>query len=136
MDMELEVVVAPVSDVDRSKELSTPLGSAQGLHLVVDDVLAAHDELVHHGAEASDAFHDVGGVFHHGGTQEVTTRLPGRIDEPATRFASTDDLVGARRRAATAHREHETRIGHEVSDWPAWYAPHLVAEQSGTGLPS
>jgi len=205
MDMKLEVVVVPVSDVDRSKEFYTSLGwrldadvatdetfrvvqltppgspasiifgtqvttqapgSAQGLHLIVDDVLAAHDELVHHGAEASDVFHDVGGVFHHGGTegrvtgtapnrgsygsflsfsdpdgngwvlQEVTTRLPGRIDEAATRFASTDDLAGALRRAAAAHGEHETRIGQEDADWPAWYAAYMVAEQSGTGLPS
>ena len=205
MDMKLEVVVVPVSDVDRSKEFYTSLGwrldadvatdetfrvvqltppgspasiifgtqvttqapgSAQGLHLIVDDVLAAHDELVHQGAEASEVFHDVGGVFHHGGTegrvsgtapkrgsygsflsfsdpdgngwvlQEVTTRLPGRIDEAATRFASTDDLAGALRRAATAHGEHEARIGQQDADWPAWYAAYMVAERSGTGLPS
>jgi catechol 2,3-dioxygenase-like lactoylglutathione lyase family enzyme len=205
MDMKLELVVVPVSDVDRSKEFYKSLGwrldadiapdepfrvvqltppgspasiifgtqvtaqapgSAQGLHLIVDDVVAAHDELVRHGAEASDVFHDVGGVFHHGGTegrgtgpapnrgsygsflsfsdpdgngwvlQEVTTRLPGRIDEAATRFASTDDLAGALRRAAAAHGEHETRIGQEDADWPTWYAAYMVAEQSGTGLPS
>jgi catechol 2,3-dioxygenase-like lactoylglutathione lyase family enzyme len=205
MDMKLEVVVVPVSDVDRSKEFYKSLGwrldadiatdetfrvvqltppgspasiifgtrvtaqapgSAQGLHLIVDDVAAAHDELVRHGAEPSDVFHDVGGVFHHGGTegrvtgrapnrgsygsflsfsdpdgngwvlQEVTTRLPGRIDEAATRFASTDDLAGALRRAAAAHGEHETRIGQEDAEWPMWYAAYMVAEQTGTGLPS
>jgi catechol 2,3-dioxygenase-like lactoylglutathione lyase family enzyme len=205
MDMKLEVVVVPVSDVDRSKEFYKSLGwrldadiatdetfrvvqltppgspasiifgtqvtaqapgSAQGLHLIVDDIEAARSELTGLGAEASDVFHDVGGVFHHGGTegrvsgpapnrgsygsflsfsdpdgngwvlQEVTTRLPGRIDEAATRFASTDDLAGALRRAAAAHGEHETRIGQQDADWPAWYAAYLVAEQSGTGLPS
>jgi hypothetical protein len=62
--------------------------------------------------------------------------LPGRIDEAATAFASTADLAGALRRAAAAHGEHETRIGQEDPDWPAWYAEYMVREQDGTGLPS
>ena len=205
MDMKLEVVVVPVSDVDQSKEFYKSLGwrldadiaademfrvvqltppgspasiifgsdvtaqapgSAQGLHLIVDDVVAAHDELVGLGAEVSEVFHDSGGIFHHAGTearvsgpdperhsygsflsfsdpdgngwvlQEVTTRLPGRIDEAATRFSSADDLASALRRAAAAHGEHETRIGHEDPEWPAWYADYMVHEQAGTELPS
>ena len=85
-------------------------GTTQGLHLVVDDIEAAHDELKRAGAEPSEVFHDAGGIFHHGGTdarvsgpaperssygsflsfsdpdgngwllQEITTRLPGRLD--------------------------------------------------------
>src|SRR5262249_15991740 len=43
--------------------------------------------------------------------QEVTTRLPGRIDRAETSFASVDDLASAFRRAAAAHGEHEKRIG-------------------------
>src|SRR5205823_1755693 len=39
--------------------------------------------------------------------QEVTARLPGRIDTAATAFASTADLASALRRAEAAHGEHE-----------------------------
>ncbi|MFJ3307295.1 VOC family protein [Streptomyces sp. NPDC086549] len=205
MDMKLEVVVVPVSDVDRAKDFYTALGwrldaditpdaqfrvvqvtppgspasvifgtsvteqapgSARGLHLVVDDIEAAHDELTLRGAEPSDVFHDAGGVFHHGGTesrepgpepkrssygsflsfsdpdgngwllQEITTRLPGRLDPATTGFASADDLASALRRAATAHGEHEARIGAEDPNWPDWYARYMVSEQAGTEPPS
>jgi hypothetical protein len=64
--------------------------------------------------------------------QEITTRLPGRVDPSATTFASTADLAAALRRAAAAHGEHEARIGAEDPDWPAWYADHMVREQAGT----
>jgi len=68
--------------------------------------------------------------------QEVTTRLPGRIDAAAgTAFASTADLAGAMRRASAAHGEHEKRIGAADPDWPDWYASYMVAEQAGTELP-
>jgi catechol 2,3-dioxygenase-like lactoylglutathione lyase family enzyme len=205
MDMKLEVVVVPVSDVDRSKEFYKSLGwrldadiatdetfrvvqltppgspasvifgtdvtsaapgSAQGLHLIVVDIEAAHDELVSLGVDASEVFHDAGGIFHHAGTearvsgpdakrgsygsflsfadpdgngwvlQEVTTRLPGRIDEAATSFASSDDLANAMRRAASAHGEHEARTGQADPNWPDWYAQYMVHEQAGTELPS
>ena len=43
--------------------------------------------------------------------QEVTTRLPGRIDTGETTFASVADLASALRRAEAAHGEHEKRIG-------------------------
>jgi catechol 2,3-dioxygenase-like lactoylglutathione lyase family enzyme len=66
--------------------------------------------------------------------QEVTTRLPGRIDATQSTFASTSDLEGALRRAESAHAEHETRTG-EDRNWPAWYASYLVAEQAGKDLP-
>jgi catechol 2,3-dioxygenase-like lactoylglutathione lyase family enzyme len=204
MDMKLEVVVVPVSDVDKAKQFYTSLGwrldadiapdetfrvvqltppgspasiifgthvtsqapgSAQGLQLIVDDIEAARDELLGHGAEVSEVFHDAGGIFHHAGTearvsgpdpeghsygsflsfsdpdgngwvlQEVTTRLPGRIDPAATTFASADDLASALRRAAAAHGEHEARTGQEDPDWPVWYAEYMVREQAGIELP-
>jgi catechol 2,3-dioxygenase-like lactoylglutathione lyase family enzyme len=146
VDMKLEVVVLPVSDVDKAKDFyqrlgwrldanfaredfrvvqltppgsacsiifgtgvtSAAPGSAQGLQLVVSDIEAARAELAGQGAEVSEVFHDVTGVFHHADTegrapgpapghqsygsfvsfpdpdgnrwfvQEVTTRLPGR----------------------------------------------------------
>jgi catechol 2,3-dioxygenase-like lactoylglutathione lyase family enzyme len=68
--------------------------------------------------------------------QEVTTRLPGRIDAAETTFASTADLIGALKRASTAHGEHEKRIGRRDDDWPDWYAAYMVAEQAGTELPT
>ena len=68
--------------------------------------------------------------------QEVTQRLPGRIDSAATSFASVHDLEQALIRAATAHGEHEARNGGEYDEqWPAWYSAYMVAERSGTELP-
>lgn len=204
VDLKLEVVVIPVSDVDRAKAFYTGLGwrldadiatsesfrvvqvtppgspasvifgasvteqqpgTARGLQLIVTDIEAARDELKRLGAEPSDVFHDEGGIFHHAGTdarvpgpapahasygsflsfddpdgngwllQEITTRLPGRVDPAATSFASTPDLAAALRRAAAAHGAHEARTGREDPDWPDWYADYMVKEQSGTELP-
>ena len=68
--------------------------------------------------------------------QELTARLPGRIDSGATSFASVDDLASALRRAAAAHGEHEARTGGQRDEnWPDWYASYMVAEQSGSPLP-
>ena len=141
-------------------------GTAQGLHLIVEDIEAAHDELKRAGAEPSEVFHDAGGVFHHGGTdarvsgpdpkrssygsflafsdpdgngwvlQEITARLPGRLDPSVTAFSSATDLAGALRRAAAAHGEHEKRTGAEDPDWPDWYARYIVSEQAGSELPT
>jgi catechol 2,3-dioxygenase-like lactoylglutathione lyase family enzyme len=63
--------------------------------------------------------------------QEITTRLPGRIDSNTTDYASSSDLASALRRAATAHGEHEKRIGHHDDNWPDWYAEYMVREQKG-----
>jgi catechol 2,3-dioxygenase-like lactoylglutathione lyase family enzyme len=67
--------------------------------------------------------------------QEVTTRLPGRVELAGTAFASASDLSSALRRAATAHGEHEKRIGQHDADWPDWYAAYMAAEQAGETLP-
>ena len=210
VDMKLEVVVIPVSDVDRAKAFYARLGwrldadfagpdgwrviqftppgsgcsvifgknvtaatpgSAQGLYLVVSDLEAAREELRGRGVEVSAVFHDAGGpdagkdepylfgrrrvsgpdperrtyrsfasfrdpdgngwLF-----QEVTTRLPGRIDSAATTFASARDLASALRRAAAAHGRHEERTGKADPNWPDWYAAYLVQEQAGKELPS
>lgn len=69
--------------------------------------------------------------------QEVTTRLPGRIDSAATTFASVNDLASAMRRASKAHGEHEARTGGQRDEnWPDWYATYMVAEQTGAQLPT
>lgn len=68
--------------------------------------------------------------------QEVTTRLPGRLDAAETVFSSTADLAAALRRAEAAHGEHEQRTGHRDENWPDWYADYMVREQSGAELPS
>jgi len=67
--------------------------------------------------------------------QEVTTRLPGRIDSTTTSFASASDLASAFRRAEAAHGEHEKRTGQRDANWPDWYAAYMVAEQAGEPLP-
>lgn len=206
VDLKLEVVVIPVSDVDRAKDFYAGLGwrldadfafengfrivqltppgsgcsiqfgngltsatpgSAEGLYLIVTDIEAARQGLVDRGVEVGDVFHEeaIGARFEPGadgrlagpapdrGTygsfatfvdpdgnhwllQEITTRLPGRIDPVATSFASTSDLAEALRRAAAAHGEHEKRNGGEYDEnWPDWYAAYMAAEQAGAELP-
>jgi len=208
-DMKFEIVVIPVSDVDRAKEFYAKLGwrldadfdngkdfrvvqftppgsgcsiifgknvtaaapgSAQGLYLIVTDIEAARENLIRHGVNVSEVFHAAGDVYagpdepflfgrnrvngpdpNHGSYrsfasfkdpdgngwifQEITTRLPGRIDSTATTFASANDLASAFRRAEAAHGKHEKRTGQRDANWPEWYAAYMVAEQSGKDLP-
>jgi catechol 2,3-dioxygenase-like lactoylglutathione lyase family enzyme len=68
--------------------------------------------------------------------QEITTRLPGRVDPAATSFGSASDLASAMRRAEAAHGEHEKRTGQHDANWSDWYASYMVAEQAGTDLPT
>jgi catechol 2,3-dioxygenase-like lactoylglutathione lyase family enzyme len=67
--------------------------------------------------------------------QEITARLPGRVDSDETSFASVTDLSNALRRAAAAHGEHEARTGQPDENWPEWYSAYMVAEQAGKELP-
>jgi catechol 2,3-dioxygenase-like lactoylglutathione lyase family enzyme len=202
MNIKLEVVIVPVSDVDRAKAFyekmgfrfdidianenfrgiqftppgseasiifgkgvtSVRAGSAE-LVLAVDDLDAARDELIGRGVNVSEVFHYAGGPFNNtvenprvagrdpegrsyfsfasfedpdGNCwllQEITTRLPGRIDSAATMFNSVSDLSSALRRAEAAHGEHEKRTGERDANWPDWYAKYMVAEQAGTELP-
>jgi len=128
--------------------------------LIVSDIEAAHKDLVARGINASEVFH--GSPFSPAGrisgpdperqsyssyvafedsdgnvwiVQEVTHRLPGRMDPATTTFASANDLAGAMRRAAAAHGEHEKRNGQRDANWPDWYAAYMAAEQAGTELP-
>jgi catechol 2,3-dioxygenase-like lactoylglutathione lyase family enzyme len=209
VDMKLEVIVIPVSDVERSKNFYSNLGwrldaefvsgddfhliqftppgsgasvifgkkvtpavpgSAQGLYLIVSDIEAARKELLGRGAAVSKVFHHEGDV--HTGPdepylfgsvrvsgrdperrtyrsyasfsdpdgngwllQEVTARLPGRVDPNQTTFTSVADLASAFRRAEAAHGEHEKRTGVRDANWPDWYAEYIAAEQAGRELP-
>jgi catechol 2,3-dioxygenase-like lactoylglutathione lyase family enzyme len=71
---------------------ATP-GTAQDMMLVVTDIEAARTELIDHGVEVSDVFHDAGGVFHHAGAQ---ARVPGPDPERRSynSFASFSDPDG------------------------------------------
>src|SRR5215469_9756687 len=129
-----------------------PLGG-----LIVSDIEAAHKELVAKGINVSEVFHGSpfarisgpdperqsygsfvsfedpdGNVWL---VQEVTRRLPGRIDPGAMTFGSANDLASALRRAATAHGEHEKRNGQRDANWPDWYAAYIASEQAGAELP-
>jgi catechol 2,3-dioxygenase-like lactoylglutathione lyase family enzyme len=205
VDMKLEIVVIPVSDVDRAKAFYASLGwrldadfasgdgwrviqftppgsrasvifgknvtaaapgSAQGLYLIVSDIEAARANLVDRGVEVSEVFHGAGDTHAgkdepflfgrirlagsdpgHGSYQsfvsfrdpdgngwlfqEITARLPGRV-EGETTFTSSNDLAAALRRAAAAHGEHEKRSGGQRDEnWPDWYADYMVREQAG-----
>jgi catechol 2,3-dioxygenase-like lactoylglutathione lyase family enzyme len=68
--------------------------------------------------------------------QEITDRLPGRIDSGGASFSSASDLASALRRVEAAHAAHEQRTGTADANWPDWYADYLVREQSGAELPS
>lgn len=156
---------SPASVIFGTNVTTAEPGSADGMMLVVTDIAAVRAELIENGIDVSDVFTDEGGVFHHGGTarripasadtgsyglfasfsdpdgntwylQQITARLPGRIEATETTFASPDDLEAALRRAATAHGEHETRTGVADANWPAWYAQFMVSEQHGSELPS
>src|SRR6478672_159997 len=68
--------------------------------------------------------------------QEITARLPGRVDAEGTTFTSPTELASALRRAAAAHGEHEKRTGGQHdANWPDWYAEYIVNEQAGKPLP-
>jgi len=138
-------------------------GSAEG-GLIVSDIVAARDELVDRGVDASEIWHGPPfppearqpgldpertsyGSFcsfndPDGNTwlvQEVTTRLPGRIAAD-TVFASTADLARALQRAEAAHAEHQQRTGrshlfHRSGQDENWPA-YIVAELAGTDLPT
>ena len=135
-------------------------GSAQGLFLVVSDIEAARAELVGRGVEVSEIFHRAGpgkpavsgpdperrSYFTYATfsdpdgngwlLQEVTARLPGRVDAGDTTFTSSTELAAALRRAGAAHGEHEKRTGGQYDvNWPDWYAEYMVAEQAGKPLP-
>ena len=208
VDMKLEVVVIPVSDVDRAKQFYGGLGwrldadfaagnwrviqftppgspcsvifgsnvtaaapgSAQGLYLIVSDIEAARKELLGRGVKVSEVFHNEGvyagpdepylfGRLRVSGPdpehrsyrsfasfrdpdgngwlfQEITARLPGRVDASDTTFTSLNELAAALRRAAVAHGEHEKRTGGQHDEnWPDWYAEYMVSEQGGKDLP-
>jgi catechol 2,3-dioxygenase-like lactoylglutathione lyase family enzyme len=71
---------------------ATP-GSADGMVLAVPDIEAARGELIEHGADVSEVFHDRGGVFHHAGNAE---RAAGPAPDHASygSFASFSDPDG------------------------------------------
>ena len=68
--------------------------------------------------------------------QEVTVRLPGRVEASDTTFTSPTELAAALRRAEAAHGAHEKRIGQRDENWPDWYAEYIVREQAGQPLPT
>ena len=193
VDMKVEVVVIPVSDIDRATQFYlrlgwrqdvtppgsgivqlTPHGSACSVqfganltsaapgsaksYLIVSDIQDARKKLVAEGIEVSEIFHigsdgRVSGPDPKHGSyssratfsdpdgngwllQEVTTRLPGRVDSGVTSFGSASDLASALRRAEAAHGQHEKRIGKTDPNWPDWYAEYMAAEQAGTELPA
>ena len=134
-------------------------GSVQRTYLIVSDIEAARNALVDDGIEVSEIFHFGPNGFLSGPDperrtysslasfsdpdgnswllQEITTRLPGRIDIGNVTFSSTAELASAFRRAEAAHGEHEKRSGGQRDEnWPDWYATYMAAEQAGTELPT
>jgi len=200
IDMKLEVVVIPVSDVDRAKEFYATLGwrldgefvgddgartlqftppgsgcsiqfgtdvttaapgSAQAMHLIVNDIEAAHDQLLAQGIEAGEVYHcetgyacrypghegRVGGPHPERGTYGsfvsfndpdgngwVLQEVTSRFPgrvEGQTTYVSAGDLSQALRRAAAACGQQEASTGQADGDWPDRFAEYMVREQAG-----
>jgi catechol 2,3-dioxygenase-like lactoylglutathione lyase family enzyme len=132
--------------------------SAQRTYLIVSDIEATRNALVDAGIDVSEIFHlgskgPVGGPDPEHRTyrslatfsdpdgnswllQEITTRLPGRIDTGVTSFGSASDLASAMRRAEAAHGDHEKRLRQRDANWSDWYAEYMAAEQAGAELPT
>jgi catechol 2,3-dioxygenase-like lactoylglutathione lyase family enzyme len=159
------------TSVDFGIGLTTAAPGSALAGMTVSDIKAAHDDVVGRGIDASDIWHgppfppearqpgvdperaSYGSFFSFNDPdgnvwliQEVTTRLPGRVDGTGVTFASTADLERALQRAESAHGQHEKGNGHRLKaelaervrdeEWPAWYASYMVAEQTGTDLPT
>ena len=204
LDTKLEIVVIPVSDIDRAKRFYGDLGwrldaefasgddfrimqftppgsgcsvifgknvtaaapgSAQGMYLIVSDIVAARSELLGRGVEST-VFQTrrvrghrrliclVGRVSGRiekrsyrsfasfsrtamAGCPEVTRDYQGASTERHDFHPSSTGLAAALRRASAAHGEHEKRNGGKHDEnWPDWYAAYMVAEQAGKELPS
>ena len=199
VDMKFEVIVIPVSDVDRAKEFYGRLGwrldadydngkdfrviqftppgsgcsvifgknvtaaspgSAQGLYLIVSDIQVARAELVALGVNASEVFHDGGGVYAGPDQPYLFGRLRVSGPDPEHRsyrtFASFSDPDGN----GWLLQEITTRLpGRGLSNldvstltdllveteqhhgeyeptapkhhWSGWYAAYIVARQDG-----
>ncbi len=116
VDMKIEVVVIPVSDVDPREGVLHEARVEARRH-------ASRSEIFHIGTEGRASgpdpehrsyfsratFSDPDGNSWM--LQEITTRLPGRVDPGATSFGSASDLASVLRRAAAAHDNHEKSIG-------------------------
>jgi catechol 2,3-dioxygenase-like lactoylglutathione lyase family enzyme len=140
-------------------------GSSRSSYLVVADIELARKDLVARSVNVSEVFHEgiLGDRFRQNDRsdglspdrssygsfaffsdpdgngwllQEITVRLPGRVEPAPTSFATTSQLASALRRAEVAHGEHEKRIGRADAGWPDWYADYIVREQARVDLPS
>lgn len=199
VDMKLEIVVIPVSDIDRAKGFYEKLGwrldadlgngddfrviqftppgsgcsiifgknvtaaapgSAQGLYLIVSDIQAARNELVAHGVNATEVFHDANDA--HAGPDQpyLFGRLRVSGPDPGRRsyrsFVSFSDPDGngwllqeIKERlpgrgvmldvAGLAQLLHETADHHgsfeavaPPHDWWDWYAAYMDARERGS----
>jgi catechol 2,3-dioxygenase-like lactoylglutathione lyase family enzyme len=195
VDMNLEVVTVPVSDIDRAKRFYqslgwrldadiavgddfrivqfTPLHSQCSIHvgkglaaveaqgpvrllLAVEDIGAARDDLIRHGADVSEAYHYERKPDHAG---ELESRVPGPDPDPTrsyVNYASFSDPDGnvwllqeittrlpgrewAPDVAARAELLKDTAIHHgsfeavaPPHDWWDWYAAYMLAREAGS----
>jgi len=136
-------------------------GSANNLILAVENVDAAHADLVARGVEVSEVFHFAGGPFNNtlenprvsgrdpenrsyfsfasfedpDGNgwvlQEITTRLPGR-EWKSMRAPAIDTATLAELLHETGLHHHNFEITHAEHQWWDWYAPYLSARQNGS----
>ena len=139
---------------------STKPGAVDSLVLAVDDIDAARDDLIAHGAEVSEVFHYAGGPFNNAVKnpringpdpqgrsyysfvsfkdpdgngwllQEITTRLPGREWKSTSAKAPDVATVAELLRETSEHHDHYEKT-HAEHHWWDWYAPYFSARQNG-----
>ena len=199
MNFKLEVIIIPVSDVDRAKafyeklgwrldadfakgdfrvvQLTPPnseasiifgkgvtlarRGSADSLVLAVEDIDAAHKDLIARGVNVSDVFHFTGGPFNNTGEnprvtgrdpqgrsyysfasfedpdgngwllQEIKERLPGR-EWKLSQGRNMDVASLAELLRETEEHHGNYEKTHAKHNWWDWYAPYLSACQTGS----
>jgi hypothetical protein len=147
-----------LGDLGKNVTAASP-GSAQGLYLIVSDIEAARHELVAHGVDASEVFHDDDGVYTGTDQPYLFGRLRVSGPDPEHRsyhsFVSFSDPDGngwlpqeIRERlpgrgvttdvAGLARLLHETAEHHgsfeavaQPHDWWDWYAAYMDARERG-----
>ena len=200
MNMKLEVVVIPVSDIDRAKAFYEKLGFrldidyaadekfrvlqftppnseasiifgkgitsakcplSETLVLAVDNIDAAHADLIARGVKVSEVFHYAGGPFNNAVAnprvsgrdeqgrsyysfasfqdpdgngwllQEIKERLPGR-EWKSTQGGVTDIGKLAELLHDTDQHHGDYEKSHGKHNWWDWYAPYFNARQNGS----
>jgi catechol 2,3-dioxygenase-like lactoylglutathione lyase family enzyme len=123
------------------------VGAVKNMYLIVDDIAAAREDLINHGADVSEIWHREPGDLRAPGVdpehksynsfatfsdpdgnswllQELTARLPGRVQ-----LTDVADLADRLLETSLQHDRFEKAA--PPHHWWDWYAAHMVARANG-----